>query len=278
MATLLQSRDRELTSSPLAPIQRHGTRPPLFLCEGVGIYFPLVPYLGDDQPVYGLVTEILDDFPDVVALATHYVGVVLETSPKGPYYLGGVSFGGLVAFEMAQQLHAMGHKVGLLALMDTPGPGAYRLKPPVRRAVGHFRNLMRYGYPYLKAKMGKRVNGLTPKASDRKTAQPSSTSRLIADVGQLRNLFEQRAATYQWKPYAGRIALFMLAQRGAMSDSLFDPMLGDISPSLGWDSIAAGGVERYELKGEHVSILREPFVRDLGVQLRECLRREQPAR
>ena len=278
MAVLLQSHDKALSSSPLAPIQRHGTKPPLFLCEGVGIYFPLVPYLGDDQPVYGLVTEILDNFPDVAALASHYVSVVLEIQPKGPYYLGGISFGGLVAFEMAQQLHAMDHKVGLLALMDTPAPGAYRLKPHLRRAVGHAKNLMRYGYPYLKARMGKRLDGFTRKLSQQKSAEISSTSRVIADVDQLRNIFEQRAATYQWKPYAGRIALFMLAQRGAMSDSLFDPTLGDISPSLGWDSIAAGGVERYELKGEHVSILKEPFVRDLGVQLRECLNREQPAR
>jgi len=48
------------------------------------------------------------------------------------------------------------------------------------------------------------------------------------------------------KPYAGRITLFTLMQRDGMSDSLFDPALGYVSPFLGWDSVAALGVERYE--------------------------------
>ena len=134
---------------------------------------------------------------------------------------------------------------------------------------------MRFGYPYLTAKLGKRLNKLTRNFSSQKNAKISSPAGLTASIVQLRNLFESRAMTYQAKPYAGRITLFMLAQRNAMSDSLFDPALGYISPSLGWESIAPGGVERHELKGEHVSILKEPFVRELGEQLRECLNREQ---
>ena len=277
MAALLQSRDKSLTHSPLAPIQRSGTKPPLFLCEGVGLYFPLVPYLGDDQPVYGLVSEIRADFPRVEDLASHYLSVVLETQPDGPYYLGGASFGGIVALEMAQQLQALGHEVRLLALLDTPGPDAYRLKTPARRALGHCKNLMRYGFPYLKEKIGNRFRGLAQDLSHREGAKTSPTSNPIADGDQLRKIFYESAMTYQVKPYAGRITLFMLAQRSAMSDSLFDPALGDISPFLGWDSVAADGVERYDLQGEHLTILREPFVRELGKRLRQCLDREQLA-
>lgn len=274
MAVLLQSHDPSLSRSPLAPIQPHGAKKPLFLCEGVGIYYSLVPYLGEDQPVYGLVTEVVAEYPGVKDLAAHYLSVVLETQPQGPYFLGGVSFGGLVAFEMAQQLHAMGREVGLLALMDTPGPGAYRLKPAAWRAIGHLRNLMRYGLPYLQAKMGRRFRHLARKRRTRDDAQPASMSRLIAEDGRLRTLLKQSAANYETRPYAGRIVLFMLAQRDGMSDSLFDPLLGDVDPLLGWGPIAAGGVERHELQGGHVSILREPFVRVLGERLRECLARD----
>ncbi|RKH79827.1 non-ribosomal peptide synthetase, partial [Corallococcus praedator] len=39
-----------------------------------------------------------------------------------PYYIGGWSFGGFVAFEMAQQLHKAGEQVALLAILDTPAP------------------------------------------------------------------------------------------------------------------------------------------------------------
>ncbi|MCL2453511.1 MAG: condensation domain-containing protein, partial [Alphaproteobacteria bacterium] len=277
MAALLQSRDNLLISSPLAAIQPNGTKPPLFLCEGVGIYYPLVPYLGDDQPVYGLVTEFGADYPRVEDLASHYLRFVKETQVQGPYYLGGVSFGGLVAFEMAQQLHAMGEKVALIALMDTPGPGAYRLKTPARRLLGHTSNLLRYGYPYLHAGIEKQVRKLVRKLSNREIAKENPTSSLIADADQLRSLFKQKSASYEVKPYAGRVTLFMLAQRDGMSDSLFDPALGFISPSLGWESVAADGVERYGLLGGHVDILKEPFVRALGERLRQCLDREQLA-
>ena len=262
MAALLQSRDASLLRSPLAPIQPKGTKPPLFLFEGVGVYYPLAPYLGEDQPIYGLVTEIGAEFPGVEDLVAHYLGIIREVQPKGPYHLGGLSFGGIVAFEAAQQLRAAGEDVALLALLDTPGPDAYRAKPPLRRALGHLKNTIRFGRPYLEAKIGRRVRELigTPPSD----APPELRPRL-------RILFEQTAGRYAIKPYAGRITLFKLAHRDAMSDSLFDPALADVDPLLGWGPVAEGGVECHELEGGHVSILQEPYVRVLGQHLHRIL-------
>jgi thioesterase domain-containing protein len=87
----------------------------------------------------------------------------------------------------------------------------------------------------------------------------------------VRSLFQRVATTYQIRPYDGRITLFALAERGGMTDSLFDPALGHIDPLLGWGSVAAGGVDHYELDGEHVSILREPYAQTLGRYLQELL-------
>jgi thioesterase domain-containing protein len=268
MAALLQSQGGGAAGSPLAPIQPKGGKPPLFLCEGVGIYYPLVPYLGANQPIYGLITEIAAEHPRVEDLAAHYIAAVREVQPEGPYYLGGISFGGLVAFEMAQQLRAMGQDVALLALLDTPGTGAYRMKPPVRRALGHAGNLMRFGWPYLQLKLGRRFPGLMRKAGDSGQRVRSSG----AD-DYVRSLFEQSADAYVVKPYAGRITLFTLAHRDAMSDALIDPALADVDPLLGWGAVSQGGVARHELDGEHITILREPYVRALGEELHRCLSR-----
>jgi thioesterase domain-containing protein len=268
MAAVLQSNDSSLTSSPLAPIQARGTKRPLFLCEGVGIYYPLVPHLGDDRPIYGLVTDVVANYPSVEALASHYLASVLETQPDGPYLLGGVSFGGLVAFEIAQQLHAMGRQVGLLALMDTPGPDAYRPHPPIRRILGHGGNLLRYGLPYVRAKLERRARAAQEREPGRESSEAKSTPRRAAADDHLRRVFRRTAASYAVKPYAGRITLFSLSQRGGMRDSLFDPALGKIDPLLGWGRVAAGGVDRHEVAGDHLSILREPFVAALGEQLR----------
>lgn len=269
MTALLQARDAGLARSPLAPIQPNGTKPPLFLCEGVGIYYPLAPHLGPDQPIYGLITETSESFPRVEDLAAHYLAAMREIQPEGPYRLGGISFGGLVAFEMAQQLHAMGQKTALLALMDTPGTGAFRLKPLIRRALGHAGNLMRHGLPYLRLKLGSHLPGFARKSPD----EPMPG----AGHGDVRALFQRSADAYAIRPYHGRITLFTLARRGAMSDSLIDPALADVDPLLGWGPIASEGVERHELDGEHVTILREPYVRALAAHLRDCLARADAA-
>lgn len=62
-------------------------------------------------------------------MAAHYVTEILKIQPHGPYYMGGSSAGGIVAFEMAQQLVAQGKTVGVLALFDTWGPGYPRRYP-----------------------------------------------------------------------------------------------------------------------------------------------------
>jgi thioesterase domain-containing protein len=269
MAALLHSRDNLLNGSRLVAIQPNGTKPPLFLCGAgdIGMYYSLIPYLGNDQPIYGLMT-IVAYYPRVEDVARHYLSFVRETQVKGPYYLGGFSFGGLVAFEIAQQLHAEGEKVALIALMDSPGPAAYRLKTPVRRALGHASNLLRYGYPYLRAKIENQLRRLKRERSNRKRA--SYERKPYAGRAQ------GNGTRYERKPYAGRLTLFV-AQGNGISNTMFDPALGIISPSLGWESVAASGVERYELSGGHVDILQEPFVRALGERLRQCLDREQLA-
>ena len=56
-------------------------------------------------------------------MAANYVSALRETQPSGPYQLLGMSSGGVIALEMAQQLKASGQEVSLLALLDTAVPG-----------------------------------------------------------------------------------------------------------------------------------------------------------
>ena len=53
-------------------------------------------------------------------MAAQYIAALRVVQPEGPYLLGGASFGGTVALEMAQQLQAQGQQVALLTLIDTP--------------------------------------------------------------------------------------------------------------------------------------------------------------
>ncbi|MEK7989598.1 MAG: acyltransferase domain-containing protein, partial [Thiotrichaceae bacterium] len=84
---------------------------PLFLVHPVGghvyIYRDLAKSLGAEQPVYGLQSTVLDGkniAPETIEqMATQYIQAIQTRQPTGPYLLGGASFGGVVAYEMAQQ-------------------------------------------------------------------------------------------------------------------------------------------------------------------------------
>ena len=51
-------------------------------------------------------------------MAAHYLTEIRALHPEGPYFLGGACFGGILALEVAQQLHAQGQQVALLVLFD----------------------------------------------------------------------------------------------------------------------------------------------------------------
>jgi len=112
------------SSSSLISIQPRGSQPPFFWVHGDSSNSFLPHYLGWDQPIYGLEHQSQDGktarYDRVESIASHYLQEVFKVQSKGPYFLGGYSFGALVAFEMAQQLKKAGENVSLLALLDPP--------------------------------------------------------------------------------------------------------------------------------------------------------------
>jgi len=271
IAALLEANEPSRARPALTALQPEGTRPPLFLCEGVGLYYPLTRWLGKDQPVYGLITEVTEKYGDISGVAARYVREIEQLQPVGPYHLGGASFGGIVAFEVAQQLIAKGHEIAFLGLFDTPGPGAYRPKPFVRRLIGHLRETRDHGLPYLLKKLRRLVARF--KSAFNPFFKPAQERLPILQGKELRGEFGRLAGEYELKPYAGKITLFTLGERGGLIDSLFNPALGDIDPHLGWGRIAAAGVDVHEVPGDHITIFHEPHVRILGEKLRACLDR-----
>ena len=130
LANILQRDSDSSYWSPLVAIQPNGSKRPFFCVPGIGanvIYFyDLARHLGTDQPFYGLQALGLDgDSPphtSIEEMAAYYIEAIQTQEPQGPYLLGGHSFGGIVAFEMATQLHKQGHEVALLAIIDVVAP------------------------------------------------------------------------------------------------------------------------------------------------------------
>ena len=113
--------------SCVLPLRLSPFGPPLFLIHGVdGSVAPLQQLAGrvrTDRIVYGIQSHAWCGSAPVLTaieeMAAHYLSEVLRLQPQGPYYLTGSSYGGMVAFEMAQQLLCKGLTVGLLGLIDS---------------------------------------------------------------------------------------------------------------------------------------------------------------
>jgi amino acid adenylation domain-containing protein len=119
-------------ASPLVAIQDRGRLPPLFIIPGAGgnplAYADLGRFLGSNQPVYVLQYPGLDGerkpLERIEAIAEYFIREIQKVQPRGPYRLAGFCVGGLVAFEMAQQLVASGEEAPLLALIETWHPSS----------------------------------------------------------------------------------------------------------------------------------------------------------
>ena len=108
-------------------LNTRGTKRPFFFFHGhwagnAFFCFPLAQGLGDDQPFYALDPYPLDHLrvlPSLEEMAAGHIRVIRSIQPEGPYLLGGFCNGGLIAYEMARQLDAVGQKVDLLVLIDS---------------------------------------------------------------------------------------------------------------------------------------------------------------
>src|SRR5260370_10111989 len=101
----------------------------MFAVKGVwgGIlgFVELARALGTERPVYGLQRPVAGSslFARIEVIAALFLREILSVRPRGPYHLMGACMGGVIAFEMAQQLLRQGKQVGLLAFIDTFPPG-----------------------------------------------------------------------------------------------------------------------------------------------------------
>ena len=285
LAALIQEPDQDHGWSPLIAIQPHGDRLPFFAVHcGYGqvlFYRPLTQLLGPNQPFYGFQSEGLDGRPfkhsSVESLASYYIEEMRGVQPHGPYFLGGYCTGGVIAFEMAQQLRAQGEEIGLLTLFDSYNP----VRRPRRYTLAQ-RVKLRFQYASHLAP-GERLryfaykfDGHLKKWQRRFQKIRYRTLSMDVDAGvvpsELRQLhvvlsLERFRDAYKPQAYPGKINLI---RSTTPSDySYYSP---DYTADFGWTELAQGGLEMHYIPGDHVSIFEEPNVSVTAEKLRDLLR------
>ncbi|MEN3329448.1 MAG: hypothetical protein V7638_4255, partial [Acidobacteriota bacterium] len=275
LANCLRDSDTSKTWSSLVVIQPEGSRPPLFCVHAAGanvlIYRPLSRHLGNDQPVYALQAQGLDGrarpLTRVEDMAALYIKEMRAVQPEGPYYLLGASFGGLVVYEMAQQLLEQDQQVALLAMLNTNCP-VHSFAKRIRCHVGH---LMEKGpREYAQGIVNRRFKARVSETKSETTSAPDpEIQKLLAedsgvDKSLVRTVLAIMAAGDEYVPargvYPGKITFFMA--RDAKRD--FE------DNRLAWRKLAAG-FEVHVVPGTHTSMREEPHVAELAAMLKDIL-------
>jgi thioesterase domain-containing protein/acyl carrier protein len=244
-------------------LQPNGSRTPIFFFPGLRGYqvtfAPLADQLGPQQPCFVLSIPGFEvderPFDRVEESAAIMLENLRRVQPKGPYQLAGYSFGGLLAYECAQRLTAMGETISLLAIYDTFTPAGQVFRPRWQRAFLH---------AYLLAKHPGRMKYLQDRwkrfATVRKVeaAADARAPKINADPREARakvavSANYKAAANYRPRPYAGSMVLFRATER-PMHDIFYKTEADN-----GWGSLVGAGLRIVDVAGSHLSFLRAEY-------------------
>ncbi|WP_441246900.1 amino acid adenylation domain-containing protein [Kitasatospora sp. McL0602] len=275
---------------PLVPLRTTGSRPPIFLAHPTGgnvlCYLPLARALPPDQPLYGFqaagATPGTVPLRSVPEIARSYVAAMRRVRPHGPYTVGGWSFGGHIAFEMAAQLRAVGEEVAEVVLIDSDA-----LDPAAAPESVDGLSLMTWFFWELLWLDG---GGAVPEqafgelhdegeAFERIRELAVSTGLLGADDSDavLRGVFEMFRANWEaligWRPQPAAQDLLLIRAEGSLPEVL--KPVHRIAGSLyqasdnGWGRLTTGQVRVVDVPGDHMQLVQDPYVKHVAQILGE---------
>jgi aspartate racemase len=253
-------REEKTTWSPLVVLKPAGTKPPFFFVHGLGgtvmRFHDLARLMAPDQPFFSFQAQGMDGnlpvLDNVANMAALYLEHLRGSQREGPYYLGGYSFGGLVALEMARRLLERGQEVALLALVDTYIGGSNS------SLLGRFFSLStEQKLAYMKKRATRYRRGIKRRVD---------ALSFPAAVKAVRNACATAELSYRPTVYPGLVVLFRASEKA---------LRGLEDEGSGWQKYVAGGLEVHEIDGDHGNVLNEPNVRHLAAALRARLEQAQ---
>src|SRR3989454_202688 len=276
--------------SPLVEIQPNGNRLPFFCMAPSGgqvlCYLLLAHNLGEDQPFYGL--QASDDVgpagTTVEALGAGNVAPNPRPQPHGPYVIAGWSFGGIVAFEVARQLRALGEEVAFLALMDTPEPGwsddvIDRLQDSYLALLSLFppdqtiqlKTMLASGEVLRALQPEARLQFIRDRAVEAGLLPESTSVEWLARLERGYRARREAAVRYVSRRYDGRVTLFRaeLAETEGRDEATKPGEANDPEKeaTFGWTAVCSRSVEVVIVPGSHNSMMQEPNVGGLADRL-----------
>jgi thioesterase domain-containing protein len=249
--------------------------PAVFLVHNVAgevlSYADLVGNLGEAYPCYGLQAPglICGQTPrlSLEEMATQYLEAVEMMNPVRPFALGGWSFGGVLAFEMARQLNERGEMIGLLFCIDAYAPieaeedelteheTLFRFAETMNLPENNIEKMKRSGQSNLKESLAELKTMLQKN-------RRSEFAYKQQDIERLFSVFQSNLkALFRYIPQSIGVPMLLFKGRGSISNR----------PDLGWSELVTGNIDVVTLPGDHYAVIREPSAAIIAQELSKRL-------
>ena len=275
----------QLGSSPsvIVPIRPQGKLAPIFIVQSYLLYNVMLDVVEAERPIYG-VRETVDEKEPlrVEHRARVFAREILSVYSKGPIYLAGWCAAGTLTVEIARQLREAGHTVGVVALFDAERPG---YAPPKGvgvwmnrmwlKAVFHMKRIfsipwtekLNYFYEAIERNWDWAIESFYSAHFNSMLWLKKRFGLSLSETA-FNNVYASLSALkdFSVRPYPGRLTLYRAADV---------PGFQDMDQTLGWGTIAAGGVDVEFVPGDHVSMFKKPHVASLAYRLQSELQKAE---
>jgi hypothetical protein len=280
LANEIRPLSKDANYPTLVPMKKTGGRPPFFCIHGGAgstlFMHRLAAKMDAEQPFYGIEPEGMDGrqfrHTTLEEIAAHYLSEIRKVQGAGPYYFGGYCFGGIVAYEMAQQLLRQGEPAALVVLFTAElrfhrrGLAPIKVQPPAKaasqRLVTLLKNPVRALYRKAAVRVVKQWGQFAP------TFYRNWFRLGLRIPPRMRTLYVWRTLiraeqNYAPKAYPGTVVMF----HGSDYED---------DPNLGWDGLA-GRIEHHIVgqssQDARRDLMNEPWVGQTARELSDCIKR-----
>jgi len=252
----------------LVPLRKEGSRFPLICVPPVTgevlVYHQLLKYIDLDQPVYALTSSEVVLQQSMEETAARYLAEILRKTRYKAFLLLGFSSGGLMAFEIARQLHLEGRTVPFLGVIDTsclPYVAEELHRSSLARIADFMKNLPYWLYYYLPFWLRHYRKLVTDRM------KVTFRSKMLGGEGLVHELIDQSPKVLDWlhryvpQRFPAHITFYRAKAQGLVLSF----------PDMGWGCLV-DTVRVRPVPGIHGDIVREPFVKSLAEDINEDLR------
>jgi len=230
----------------LRPLRPEGAGPTFVCVHGDEANELLPKHLDHGRPFYAFIHQGKDrkklHLQQVEDIAAHYLQELLAARPHGEYVLCGYSFGGIIAYEMAQQLRSQGRDVPQLILIDAYAPD---LHVQALDSDHNWLSNLKHG---ILMKVSKPFIRLDP-------PMPANLHH-----HHIIGTYDKAIRSYKPRPYDGQVMILKAKDAWGPDD-------------LGWTMLSRQLLDIHRVPGDHYSVIKEPHVAELAAQIEERLSR-----